>query len=91
MTCIEDFNGSVFVCLLDASKAFDRVNLKQLGARGVPGYILRILIYWYKNKVCSREYYTAKVEYVFVGCETHSLSYLLFTYVYSTTHLPLLN
>ena len=47
-------NGSVFVCFLDASKAFDRVNhrtlFKQLGARGVPGYIiLRILIYWYKN------------------------------------------
>ena len=47
-------NGSVFVCFLDASKAFDRVNhttlFKQLGARGVPGYILRILIYWYKNQ-----------------------------------------
>ena len=31
-------NGSVFVCFLDASKAFDRVNhttlFKQLGARG---------------------------------------------------------
>ena len=41
-------NGSVFVCFLDASKAFDRVNhttlFKQLGERGVPGYILRILI-----------------------------------------------
>ena len=45
-------NGSVFVCFLDASKAFERVNhrMLQLGARGVPRYILRILIYWYKNQ-----------------------------------------
>ena len=60
-------NGSVFVCFLDASKAFDRVNhttlFKQLGARGVPGYILRILIYWYKNQdMCIRwgDAYSAK-------------------------------
>ena len=42
------------VCFLDASKAFDMVNhtklFKQLGARGIPGYILRILIYWYNNQ-----------------------------------------
>ena len=47
-------NGSVFVCFLYASNAFDRVNhgtlFKQLGARSVPGYILRIIIYWYKNQ-----------------------------------------
>ena len=47
-------NGSVFVCFLDASKAFDRVNhrklFKELFAGGVQGYILRILIYWYKNQ-----------------------------------------
>ena len=47
-------NGSVFVCFLDANNAFDRVNhttlFKQLGARGVAGYILRILIYWYKKQ-----------------------------------------
>ena len=62
-------NGSVFVCFLDASKAFDRVNhktlFKQLGARGVPGYILRILIYWYKNQdVCIRwgDAYSAKFK-----------------------------
>ena len=50
-------NGSVFVCFLDASKAFDRLNhrtlFKQFGARGVPGYILRILIYWYiRTRIC---------------------------------------
>ena len=41
-------NESVFICFLDASMAFVRVNhrtlFKQLGARGVPGYIFLILI-----------------------------------------------
>ena len=62
-------NGSVFVCFLDASKAFDRVNhtklFKQLGARGVPGYILGILIYWYNNQdMCIRwgDAYSAKFK-----------------------------
>ena len=55
-------NGSVFAC-------FDRVNhrtlFQQLGARGVPGYILRILIYWYKNQgMCIRwgDAYSAKFK-----------------------------
>ena len=47
-------NGSVFICFLDASKAFYRVNhrtlFKQLGARGFPGYTLLILMYWYENQ-----------------------------------------
>ena len=62
-------NGSVFVCFLDASKTFDRINhrtlFKQLGARGVPGYILRILIDWYKNQdMCIRwgDAYSAKFK-----------------------------
>ena len=39
--------------------------LKQLGARGIPGYILRILIYWYKNQdMCIRwgDAYSAKLK-----------------------------
>ena len=47
-------NGSVFVCFLDATEAFDRVNhrtlVKKLRERGVPGYILCVLTYWYKNQ-----------------------------------------
>ena len=45
-------NGCVFVCFLDASK---RTLFKTLGERGVPVYILRILIYWYHNQpTCIR-------------------------------------
>jgi hypothetical protein len=45
--------------LCAASKAFDHVNLavlfNKLIARGVPGYIIRILIYWYSHQtMCVR-------------------------------------
>jgi len=39
------------MCFIDVSKAFDRVDHKQLfiklKQRGMPGYIVRVLAYWY--------------------------------------------
>ena len=49
----------VYTCFLDASKAFDRVChtklFKKLSECGIPGYLLRILVFWYSNQtMCIR-------------------------------------
>ena len=61
----------MYLCFIDASKAFDRVNhdvlFNTLVDRGVPGYIIRILAYWYKNQtmcvrwggLCSGKFYVS--------------------------------
>ena len=48
-------NGSMFMRFLDASKAFDRLKHSLLFQksidRKVPGYIIRIMIYWYASQI----------------------------------------
>ena len=48
-------NSNVYCCFLDASKAFDRVNqcklFQNLQCRGVPPYIIRILVFWYTQQI----------------------------------------
>lgn len=47
-------NSTMFLCFIDASKAFDRVNHQKLFLKliksGVPGFLIRILVYWYSHQ-----------------------------------------
>ena len=47
-------NTTMFMCFIDASKAFDRINHYKLFLKlsncGVPSYLIRILVYWYSHQ-----------------------------------------
>ena len=52
-------NTSVFLCFMDATKAFDRVNHSKLFTilidRKVPTYLVRLLYFWYSEQlVCVK-------------------------------------
>ena len=52
-------NTSVYTCLLDASKAFDRINHWTLYAKLIdahaPFLIVRVLLFWYQmQQVCIK-------------------------------------
>ncbi len=53
----KEHDSPVFICFLDASKAFDRINhwclFKKLLDRKVPVYIVRILLVWYRNQLVN--------------------------------------
>ena len=52
-------SSNVYGCFLDISKAFDSINhnvlLNKLLEMGIPGYIVNIIEFWYKNQnVCVK-------------------------------------
>ena len=52
-------SSPVYVCFMDASKAFDRVNhwtlFKKLIDRAMPDVFVRLLVYWYRTQnACVR-------------------------------------
>ena len=53
------FHSPVYICFLDASKAFDRINhwtlFSKLIAGGVPCPLVRIIMFWYKTQtICVK-------------------------------------
>ena len=44
----------IYTCFLDASKVCDRLNhsklFQKLSDKGTPGYLLRIIVFWYKKQ-----------------------------------------
>ena len=51
---LDNLGTNSFVCLLDATKAFDRINhdrlFSKLSDRGLPKYLIRVIQFWYSNQ-----------------------------------------
>ena len=66
-----NLGSPVYVCFLDASKAYDRVNhnklFKKLCHRKVPLYIVKLLCYWYSNQPVYIKWGTAMSNLFTVG------------------------
>lgn len=57
MSRYTSLNSSVFLCFIDASKAFDRINHEKLFLklldRVAPKFLVRILVFWYAHQTCQ--------------------------------------
>ena len=56
-------NSTIFMCFLDASRAFDRIHhgklFLKLQERGVPSYLIRILQFWYSHQTMRARWGTS--------------------------------
>ena len=69
LSIYKSLNSCVSICFLDASKAFDRVChdklFKKLEERAVPGYLLRIIVFWYEHQCMSVKWGKKKISEFF--------------------------
>ena len=59
-------HSTMFLCFIDASRAFDRLNhyklFDKMCQRGVPKYIIRVLAYWYAHQTMQVKWGNAMSE-----------------------------
>ena len=64
-------NTTMFLCFIDASRAFDRLNhfklFDKMCRRGVPKYIISILAFWYAHQTMQVKWGNAVSERFYVG------------------------
>ena len=64
-------NRPIYICYMDASKAFDRVNywclFKKLLHRDVPKMIVRLILYWYTSQQFCVQWNTFTSDMFYVG------------------------